>query len=176
MNKIFGIGLPRTGTASLSEALTILGYKTRHYPKYIKRVIKFEALVDTPICNEFEKLDKIYPGSLFVWTVRDNIEKWLDSMEAASKRFRWHKLSPKGRGGPEVYKSHMDIFNTTSFDKNKMIIGYNKHTERVLNYFKNRVDMLQYNLCSGAGWQPLCSFLGREIPQEIFPHRNKKTV
>lgn len=174
MGKIFGIGLPRTGTASLCEALTILGYKTRHYPKYIKRVERFEALVDTPICNEFENLDRMYPGSLFIWTVRADIDKWLDSVEAAAKRFKWHKLSSEGRCGPEVYKSHIELFGTTAFDKVKMINGYNRHAQRVLKYFEGRTDMLIYNLCSGVGWGPLCQFLGHEIPEEIFPHRNRK--
>lgn len=31
MSKIFGIGLSRTGTRSLSYALKILGYKSVHY-------------------------------------------------------------------------------------------------------------------------------------------------
>ena len=31
MNNIIGIGLPRTGTASLSRALMLLGKKSRHY-------------------------------------------------------------------------------------------------------------------------------------------------
>lgn len=32
MGKIFGIGLSRTGTSSLNEALEILGYRSRHFP------------------------------------------------------------------------------------------------------------------------------------------------
>jgi len=31
MNKIWGIGLPRTGTTSLAEAINLLGFKSSHY-------------------------------------------------------------------------------------------------------------------------------------------------
>lgn len=172
MNKIFGIGLPRTGTASLSEALSVLGYKTRHYPKFISRVDKFEALVDTPICNEFETLDRLYPNSMFIWTIRD-LDSWLKSIEFAAKRFKWNKLSPKGRCGPEVYKSHIDIFGITSFDKNKMAEGYFNHNKRVLEYFRCRKDILRINICNGEGWDLLCPFLRKNKPEQKFPNRNK---
>lgn len=171
MSKIFGIGLPRTGTASLSESLDILGFNTRHYPKFVSRASKFDALVDTPICNYFEYLDEEYSGSKFILTIRD-LKPWLKSCENASRRFRWHKLSPDGRCGEEVYKSHIDLFGTIGFDENKFIYGYFQHTLRVLEYFKNRKDdLLIYEV--SEGWEPLCKFLNKNVPGCSFPHRNK---
>lgn len=41
--KILNIGLPRTGTYSLSVALCILGYKTKHYPEKIVDISKYDA-------------------------------------------------------------------------------------------------------------------------------------
>ena len=38
INKVFGIGLSRTGTSSLYEALTILGIDTIHYPTNYKHM------------------------------------------------------------------------------------------------------------------------------------------
>jgi hypothetical protein len=32
MTKVFGIGLSRTGSMSLTEALTILGFRALHFP------------------------------------------------------------------------------------------------------------------------------------------------
>jgi len=170
MSKVFGIGLPRTGTASLSEALTILGYNTRHYPKFVRRSENFDALVDTPICNCFEYLDEKYPNSKFIWTIRSPVA-WLKSCESASKKFRWHKLSPNGRCGEEVYQSHMDLFNTIGFDKNKFLNGYFRHANRIMNYFRNKNNCLLYEVSDG--WEPLCGFLGKEFPECEFPHRNK---
>jgi len=170
VSKVFGIGLPRTGTASLCEALVILGYHARHYPKYADRAKRFDALVDTPICNCFENLDKEYPGSKFILTMRNPL-KWLKSCENASKRFKWHNLKPDGRCGPEVYQAHIDLFGTTAYDQNGFLEGYFKHTKRVLEYFMAREDWLIYEV--SEGWAPICEFLGKPIPKEPFPHRNK---
>lgn len=169
MPKIFGIGLPRTGTSSLSESLQILGYKTKHYPKYINEVKKYDASVDTPICNCYGKLDQLYPGSKFILTTRE-IVGWLDSCRRASKRFRWHLLHPDARCGPEVYQSHIDLFGTTKFVRDKFIDGYAKHLKKVFNYFERKDNLLIFDV--REGWSPLCEFLGKSIPTIEFPHRN----
>lgn len=172
MSKIFGIGLPRTGTASLCETFVILGYKARHYPKYIDRAKIFEALVDSPICNEFETLDELYPDSKFILSVRD-LDGWLASCKAASRKFMWKRLSPVGRCGPEVYRSHMNLFNTTKYDEAKFVEGYHRHYDRVIEYFEGRDDLLVYNLSDKDKMEKICAFLGKEIPDGGFPHRNK---
>jgi len=170
MSKIFGIGLPRTGTASLSEALTILGYKTRHYPKYIDRARQYDALVDSPVCNCYIELDQKYPNSKFILTTRE-INRWLSSCKKASKRFKWHSLNPDGRCGPEVYQSHMDLFGSVEYDRDRFIDGYGSHLKKVLNYFEGRDNLLIFEVSDG--WNRLCSFLDKEIPVQNFPHRNK---
>lgn len=173
MSKVFGIGLPRTATASLCEALKILGYNVRHYPKYKSRVAKFEAITDSPIPLYYKELDKEYPGSKFILTVR-NIDDWIKSMEKSSRRFRWHKLSPEGRCGPEVYECHMKLLGCTGFDKHKMMKGYYNHYLDVCNHFLNRPDdLLVFNLCGGEGWDLLCPFLDKKDPECDMPNRNK---
>jgi hypothetical protein len=172
MSKILGIGLPRTGTASLSDVFVMLGYRTRHYPKYVDRVRAYEALIDVPMCNEFEVLDKMYPGSKFILSVRD-LDSWLVSCKFSSNRFRWHDLRPEGRCGPEVFKAHMEIFNTTAYDEDKFIEGYHRHYSRVIDYFKDRDDLLVYNLKDEDKLTRVCTFLGKETPDDGFPHKNK---
>lgn len=168
--KVFGVGLPRTGTSSLSEALTILGYKTKHYPKYIIKANEFDALVDSPVSNCFEYLDHCYAGAKFILTVRDQ-EKWLKSCEAASKKFKWNLLDPTARCGPEVYKTHIDIFNTLSYNRDKFIEGYMKHYIRFTSYFRNKNNYLLFDIRDG--WPQLCHFLDKPIPDCEFPHRNR---
>lgn len=84
--KIFGIGLPKTGTSSLAIALRILGYKAFHNPKLhrslsLEGVYKYLGNWDA-ITNFGEhfypQLDANYPGSKFILTVRD-AEQWLAS-------------------------------------------------------------------------------------------------
>ena len=68
--KIFGIGLSRTGTKSLSEALGIMGFKTAHYPCDRKTYIelttgnytlsilkKFDGITDITAVPFYPQLD-----------------------------------------------------------------------------------------------------------------------
>ena len=84
---IFGIGLSRTGTSSLNSALNELGIKSKHflyfpvstsipYPYFSLNV--YSGALDTPIAANFKKLDKMYPNSKFILTIRD-IDSWLES-------------------------------------------------------------------------------------------------
>lgn len=63
-NKIFCIGLSKTGTVSLNHALNILGIKAKHYPAinaamYVD-IEKHDAISDTPVAGVYKILDKKY--------------------------------------------------------------------------------------------------------------------
>ena len=77
--KVLGVGLSKTGTSSLSAALTILGYRTVHYPpldRLRELLDDSDAATDTPVACSFRELDRQYPGSRFILTVRDP-DSWL---------------------------------------------------------------------------------------------------
>ena len=63
-NKVFGIGLPRTVTSSLTAALSAMGLRCRHFvpelwPVPSADILKsYDAFIDTPIPALFEYLDK----------------------------------------------------------------------------------------------------------------------
>ncbi|TYR78274.1 hypothetical protein FZC66_20125 [Priestia megaterium] len=88
--KVFGIGLSKTGTKSLSKALKILGYKTVHFPlirtnveeaEYNLDILEnYDAIADIPTAGLFPHLDIRYPKSKFILTIR-NKEDWLNSCE-----------------------------------------------------------------------------------------------
>lgn len=172
MSKIFGIGLPRTGTASLCEALIILGYNASHYPKYVERAEKFDALTDTPICNSYVELDNKYPGSKLILTTRE-INGWLISCEKAARKFRWGRLLlPDGKCGLEVYESHINLLGSTSYNCELFTEGFKKHNLNVMVYFRGRrQDLLIFDV--RQGWNPLCKFLDLPVPKVDFPNRNK---
>src|SRR3954451_20670364 len=98
--RIFGLGLSRTGTTSLTDALELLGYRTIHFPadgRTRNEMLAFfattggplrlsllesaDALTDTPVCATFEALDATYPGSRFILTTREK-DSWLESCRA----------------------------------------------------------------------------------------------
>jgi hypothetical protein len=48
--------------------------------------------------------------------------------------------------------------------------GYREHTA-IINDLVPKEMLLEYKL--GSGWEPLCAFLGKPVPDEPFPYLNK---
>lgn len=172
--RIWGVGLSRTGTMSLHAALKFLGYRSIHYPRKLSRAEKYEAACDSPVPIHYETLDRKYPGSKFILTIR-NTQSWVESMKYLLEknrldRRRWFKSA-------EVIDTHRKLYDTLTYDREKLLRGYAAHNESVRGYFRDAPDkLLTLDICNGEGWDKLCPFLGREIPDEPFPHTNKKPV
>lgn len=169
-SKVFGIGLARTGTTSVYQALRILGYSAIDFPLGLRGVEEHEAATDIPIADSFEFLDRKYPGSKFIYTVRQ-LDDWIRSCKA-----HWARYVDAGRGSkPETEELLMRLYGTVDFDERLFIQAYTRHERRVLSYFSGRSqDILTLDICSGRdGWVPLCTFLGREVPKHPFPHVNR---
>ena len=172
--KIFGIGFHKTATTSLAQALSKLGYRvcgpfgikdrniqTKVYEIAFAKVEEYDAFQDNPWPIIYKELDQKYPGSKFILTTRPT-DKWIKS---AIKYFG-SKNTPMrkwiyGVGNP---KGNEDIY----------IERYERHNREVQEYFQNRPDdLLVISLTEGEGWEKLCPFLGKEIPEFSFPHANK---
>ena len=181
-SKIFGIGLSKTGTTSLANALQILGYKTKDNMGIVKYaagdvssvdldlVDAFEALTDTPIPSFYRELDVRYPGSKFILTVRDS-EGWLKSCK---KQF-----TPRFAGiQTDAHKRlFIDLYGTDAFDEQGFARGYERFVSGVREYFKNRQgDLLIIDIAAGEGWGKLCPFLERPVPDIPFPKANVTQV
>lgn len=177
INKIFGIGLSRTGTTSLTKALEILGYKSKHFPKIhayrgkelklnTKIIDKYRAFTDTPVARFYKELDKKYPGSKFILTIRDK-KSWLKSCRKFFSK-RDETNTPK-----RLLKLHKDLYNTSSFNKKEFNKSYDKHINGVLSHFKKRnSDLLIIDITKGDGWEKLCPFLKKPYPSVPFPNLN----
>lgn len=180
--KIFGIGLSKTGTTSLTEALNNLGYKAKHFPsvRYIpfitwhikeRYLIKYNALTDITVTAFYKELDKRFPGSKFILTVRD-IDDWLESCR---DYYRYKK--PIITLPPKIIKLRLQIYGSIKFNKEKFEKAYYDHIKDVKDYFKERKeDLLVLNLCKNPNWKNLCDFLDKPIPDVPFPHRNIKGI
>lgn len=207
-NKVFGIGLSRTGTVSLTLALQSLGFRAVHLPKIwrnssmsveakllINRIIiklskkfvkarkrvftetysknnvlkldcrivdQFDALTDISVTRFFKELDRLYPKSKFVLTIRE-MDSWLDSCQRHfKKRFT----------GGKYDQLNYDIYGVTYFRRTNFIEAYNRHMDDVTKFFCGREDdFFLLNVCAGEGFEQLCPFLGLDIPKYSFPHR-----
>jgi hypothetical protein len=184
-HKVFGIGLSKTGTTSLAVALNVLGISTIHYPcdertyeeliagDYRLSVLnEFQGVVDTPVAPYYAQLDKIYPGSKFVLTVRKKdswlrscrehweFEEWWMDRFLLNKTF-WQFISAV------VYGVHR-------FNEERFSYVYDLHVKNVMEYFADRTtDFMVMDICKGEGWERLCLFLGLPKPSVPFPHSNK---
>jgi len=125
----------------------------------------FDAATDSPIAAEFEALDAFYPGSKFIYTVRD-VASWLES---CSRQFG-------SKGTKNIWKKQIrhKLYGADIYDELLFRRAYAAHEAKVMAYFANRPDdLLVLNICGGEGWEKLCPFLGLPKPSFSFPLRNK---
>lgn len=171
--KVFGIGLHKTGTTSLANALYTLGFNVTgffevHEPNFSERVYdlaydladRYDAFQDTPWPLLYKELDTRYPGSKFILTIRP-AEKWIISVVNHFKHY--------------YIPAHEWIYGVRSAQGNEDIYvrRYEQHNLEVQIYFKDRPnDLLVMDISEGDGWEKLCPFLGVDIPPFDFPSQN----
>lgn len=194
MTKVFGIGLSRTGSMSLTEALKILGFRAVHFPadpvtqsEYfeffahpsgtlrLSLLDRYDAVTDNPLSCVYRQLDRAYPGSKFIWTVRDK-QSWLHSCELWWERsvipFMEHDHAAVLRPFMELVGTQ--VYGSAHFDARLFSAAYDAQMTEVPGYFRGRdQDLLTLNVCAGDGWPQLASFLGTAVPGVVFPHLNE---
>jgi len=177
---IFGIGLSKTGTHTLNECLEILGYRSIHFPdpalmtarRFEEALSGHTAATDISVSAYFDILDRKYPGSKFILTVRD-LDAWLDSVEDHRRR-REHEL--ENPSCPKAVVREL-LYGTRGFDRKTFARAYDTHLARVRAYFGQRPgDLLEISFTSGTGWEPLCSFLDAPIPAQPIPWLNRRAA
>lgn len=168
--KVFGVGLSKTGTTSLTAALKRLGYKATHYPNLfsvIETAREYDAVTDTPVIVFMEALDRLFPRAQFILTVRHEGE-WLDSC-----RRHYARKAPRQMKGWQRWNRRC-VFGIHGFDEDVFRQVRLVHTLRVKRLFAGRHGkLLVMNVCAGDGYDVLCPFLGLPVIDESFPHRNK---
>ena len=164
--KIFGIGVCRTATSSLSRALIQLGFKTWHAPAGINRANiqnytnKFDALTDLWSVTDmtYKEIYKLYPNAVYILTIRD-VEPWFKSTEYYKKLVQISRIIP----GYEEMQNKIKIISKEYYE------NYNKN---VLEFFEDKPGkLLVMNISKGDGWDKLGKFFKIKTPtQEPFPH------
>jgi hypothetical protein len=175
--KVFGIGFHKTGTKSLAEALRRLGYRVtgpngtgdediagKLLPMTLALAEQFDGFQDNPWPLVYREMDRQFPGSKFVLTLRP-MESWVGSVV----RHFGTKTTPMRR---LMYGAGSPLGNEAIY-----IERHKRHIDEVRDYFRDRPqDFLTLRITEGEGWQQLCPFLGRPVPESPFPHRNPESV
>lgn len=201
--KYFCVGFNKTGTTSLKRAFRTLGYvigdqrtaegflaswAVRDFAGLIRYCRTGQVFQDVPFSlpYTYQVVDRAFPESKFILTVRDSSEQWYTSIT------RYHgKLWADGRVPPTaedlqnatyLYKGHPWDWNRWVFDspaedpynKLRLIECYERHCAVVIEYFRHRPDdLLVLNVAEDGAYQKFCSFLGVVSDQTAFPWANK---
>lgn len=200
--KIFCIGRNKTGTTSLAKALEEMGfivalqrpaeYLIKDWIKGRFRRLKLycmtaRAFADAPFSfpGTFEVMDKAFPGSKFILTIRNSPETWYDSIvRAHSKNWGHGKLPDKEDllNARTIFKGYAwlmmkslyHIPDNDPYNKEILINHYKNHNRAIMEYFKDRPDdLLVLNVTEDGAYQKLCGFLGVKSEKTVFPWENK---
>lgn len=146
----------------------------------------YQSIVDFPGSIHCKKLAAHYPEAKVILTVRDP-EKWYNSARStifsfnpgillklrllaslpfsstARYLFRVIKLIKRS-----IWKG---FFQGQFLDKEFAINHFNEHTDKVQSQIsEDRLLVFEVK----EGWEPLCRFLNKDIPDEPFPMSNQK--
>jgi hypothetical protein len=177
MNKIFIIGLPRTGTTSISVALLGYGFKVAH-TAYTKRAFELADVVsDAPCFSDYQHLDNLFPGSIFIYLDRP-LEKWIPSMQMLLGKML-PELSPKtGYLNPVLKRCFESTFAISTATDPACALHlqscYRAHQQEVFSYFAENSNFLTIDISHPQSLKALLSFLSIEDKNaQDFPRLNK---
>lgn len=189
-NKIFGIGLPRTGTTLLSKALSTLGISSCRQYLNFEEMAYFKAICHETVAAWFKTWDYLFPDSKFILTVRDQ-KSWLKSIFHMKDTLGYFpsEFHPSGVTRSLSVENSSLIANRSflmaleslfggwigCLSKKDFIRGYESHTKRVLTYFQNRPqDILVLDIALEKSWDKICSFLELDVPSTPFPQTGER--
>lgn len=173
-SKIFGIGFQKTGTTSLKQALKVLGYRRVAGPNWINdpniqetvfekafaAIDKFDAFQDNPWPVLYKEIAERYPSSKFILTKRP-VDEWIGSV---AKHFGTNTTPMR----TWIYGAGNPVGN-----EGKYIERYIRHNNEVEAYFEGQPErLLVMSITQGDGWDLLCPFLDKSVPDIMFPHAN----
>ncbi|MFD2655562.1 sulfotransferase [Gracilibacillus thailandensis] len=200
--KIFCIGQNKTGTTSIRKAFEDLGFDVGNQRVAENLLINylendFESIIDyCKTANVFQDfpfswpetykhLDKAFPNSKFILSVRDSAEQWYQSLvKFHSKKFGETNGKPSKKdlmnsnyifkGRPWLtHKALFGITDENTYDKDILINHYHTYNSEVKEYFKNRNDLLIINIAEESSYKLFCDFIEAEPKYSKFPWENQ---
>lgn len=179
--KIFGIGLSRTGTTSCYCLMKRFGFSAVHYPSSFREIHDHVFSNDSPVSARFERLDRLYPHSLFIYSTRE-VKKWAESclkLFSSEKRLRsilsFSKDQKKWYDYGDMNLYGRDLAGMKGIARDELTTAYRRHEERVGRYFENKKSRLltvDFTDRTSLPLSALAGFLEKNGVMEM-PHVNK---
>ena len=201
--KVFCIGLVKTGTTSLQQTLKDFGYRLgdqrtgelllqayadRNFKAIVDFCLTAEAFQDAPFSFPFTylALEQSFPKAKFILSVRDNVDQWYRSL------VRFHgNLFAGGRIPVKedllratycypgfVWEAIRLVWNTPEDDvyhKPTLASYYERHNANVRDYFRFKSNLLEINLSDKNDYGRLCEFLNKDPVGNDFPWLNRSS-
>jgi hypothetical protein len=178
--KIFCVGLPKTGTYTLGLCLKMLGFTVSRPRKKLLPDLKagrlgpladffatHDAYRGPPVYLAYREAYRLYgPRARFILTLRRDPDTWVRSLKG-------HIL----QRDPLKNLANRDIYGRLYPH------GQERHYERRYEAHRNAIrdflaaegargQLLEICWENGDGWEKLCPFLGRPVPDGPVPHSN----
>jgi len=189
--KIFGVGLNKTGTTTLAEALELLGLGpvarragegdahesvrealAGNYAPAIAYAKRYRSFEDRPwnIGHIYRELAAAYPDARFVLTQRAP-ERWWRSVE------RWLSVSKPGKLAE--YCRHLEVDPDLARGgveavRIPMVERYERYNREVVEFFGGEERLLVIDFETGEGWPELCAFFEVPLPEAALPQANRQ--
>lgn len=187
--KVIGTGFGRTGTDSLREALTILGFGPCHHmfevntnpeqkarwramvaggPRDWESLFEgYTACVDWPSAHYWRELIAAYPDARVILTWRSPESWWTSISETLLKV---DSSDPASLGRALIAEQ---VFGGRMTDRDHAIAIYKAHVEAVMTEVPPG-RLLVHRI--GDGWPALCAHLGVSVPDQPYPRANSADV
>ncbi len=193
--KVIGAGYPRTGTSSLKLALEQLGFGRCHHMREVimdppgarlwieaadghpdwDRIFEgYQSCTDAPACSFWRELADVYPDAKVLLSVRDPGD-WFESTQSTVFS---EQMLHRGAGTPlgEFFAEFFNKVVTREFgehihDRDFMLAQFERRKQEVIAAIP-APRLLVYDV--REGWEPLCAWLGVEVPDGPFPRTNTR--
>ncbi|KAJ5273787.1 hypothetical protein N7478_008912 [Penicillium angulare] len=142
-----------------------------------------QAMSDYPAAMFPDELIAAYPSAKVILSIRDE-DGWIRSMEDTILH-RWNAERAASQVATDTESEVPDSIISTrnemvrkiqryawndNFGKNgrRLFRSHNEHIRQLMK--ERREDFIEYK--PGEGWESLCQFLGKEIPDQAFPRKD----
>lgn len=182
--KIFGIGLPKTGTKTLGYCFMKLRFSHQSYDMRLAKQVRnnklaeallvarrYDTFEDWPWFLIYKELDQAFPNSKFVLTTRKDTSTYIDSLRGHHELEGIHDSA----FAKPCWWNDVFGFEPSQWDYEASAREYERHNREVCSYFNSRKsDLLVVCWEAGDGWRELCNFLEVPAPTEPFPQVNMR--
>ena len=143
----------------------------------------YVATVDWPACELWAELAAQHPDAKVLLSTRPT-ERWWASYEATIHQLQLQEpsasdLAASPPGLESLWEMAIEVINKRSFgtddyrtlNEQDFKAAYERHNEHVRATAPHE-RFLDFDVAQG--WEPLCAFLGVEVPEEPFPNVNDR--